>query len=41
VAAGTYAGRVVLPRTGTWAVSVSLRTSRFDNPVTEVDVQVR
>lgn len=41
VASGTYAGQVVLPRPGTWTVQVSVRRTRFDNPVAAVQVQVR
>jgi copper transport protein len=31
--AGTYTAEVVLPAPGEWRVQVSLRVSRFDNPV--------
>jgi copper transport protein len=31
--AGTYTAEVVLPAPGTWRLQVSLRTSRFENPV--------
>lgn len=33
VAAGTYRADVVIPTTGSWQVQVSLRLSKFDNPV--------
>ena len=33
VGAGTYAARVVIPAAGEWLVQVSLRATRFDNPV--------
>jgi hypothetical protein len=32
---------VVLPAGGTWRLSVSVRTSEFDNPVVDVQVPVR
>ena len=32
--AGTYSAQVLLPEAGTWEVQVSVRQSRFDNPVT-------
>ena len=41
IAAGTYRGEVVLPRAGEWEVQVSIRLSRFDNPVTTVRLTVR
>lgn len=41
VGAGTYRGEVVVPRPGTWEVQVSLRLSRFENPVTTVRLSVR
>lgn len=31
--AGTYTAQVVLPSPGTWRLQVSLRTSKFENPV--------
>ena len=34
VGAGTYRGEVVVPRAGEWEVQVSIRLSRFENPVT-------
>jgi copper transport protein len=37
---GTYRGRVVIPRDGIWQVQVSVRLSRFDNPVAKVDFEV-
>lgn len=37
---GTYVGRVVIPRDGIWQVQVSLRLSKFDNPVASVDFEV-
>jgi copper transport protein len=37
---GTYQGRVVLPSDGIWQVRVSLRLSRFDNPVASVEFKV-
>jgi len=40
VGAGTYAARVVLPAPGQWRVQVSLRTSRFDNPVVTLEFDV-
>ena len=36
VASGTYRGEVVVPRAGEWEVQVSIRLSRFENPVTTV-----
>jgi copper transport protein len=41
IAAGTYRGTVVVPRPGEWEVQVSIRLSRFDNPVTTVRLTVR
>lgn len=41
IAAGTYRGEVVVPRAGDWEVQVSIRLSRFDNPVTTVRLKVR
>ena len=41
VGAGTYQGQVVVPRPGEWEVQVSIRLSRFDNPVTTVRLTVR
>ena len=41
IGAGTYRGEVVVPRPGTWEVQVSIRLSRFDNPVTTVRLSVR
>jgi copper transport protein len=38
--AGTYRGEVVVPRPGEWEVQVSIRLSRFENPVTTVRLQV-
>ncbi len=40
VALGSYRGTVTLPRDGTWRVQISLRLSRFDNPVSSVEFQV-
>jgi copper transport protein len=40
VGAGTYRGEVVVPRAGEWEVQVSLRLSRFENPVTTVRLSV-
>ncbi len=40
VGAGTYRGEIVVPRPGEWEVQVSIRLSRFDNPVTTVRVSV-
>lgn len=40
VGAGTYRGEVVVPRPGEWEVQVSIRLSRFDNPVTTVRLSV-
>lgn len=40
VGAGRYTGTVVLPDSGTWHVSVSLRVTRFDNPVATLDLDV-
>ena len=40
VGAGTYRGEVVVPRPGTWEVQVSIRLSRFENPVTTVRLAV-
>jgi copper transport protein len=37
---GTYQGRVVIPSDGIWQVQVSLRLSKFDNPVASVDFEV-
>lgn len=33
VGAGTYAARVVIPAAGEWRVQVSLKATKFDNPV--------
>ncbi|SEC64381.1 copper transport protein [Nocardioides exalbidus] len=41
IAAGTYRGRVVIPRAGEWEVQVSIPLSRFENPVTTVRLSVR
>ena len=41
IGAGTYRGRVVLPRAGAWEAQVSIRMSRFENPVTTVRLVVR
>ena len=41
IGAGTYRGEVVVPRPGEWEVQVSIRLSRFENPVTTVRVTVR
>ncbi|PKH43413.1 copper transport protein [Nocardioides alpinus] len=38
--AGTYRGEVVVPRPGEWDVQVSIRLSRFENPVTTVRLTV-
>ena len=40
IGAGTYRGEVVVPRPGEWEVQVSIRLSRFENPVTTVRVNV-
>ncbi len=40
VGAGTYRGEVVVPRPGAWEVQVSIRLSRFENPVTTVTLVV-
>ena len=40
VGAGTYRGEVVVPRPGAWEVQVSIRLSRFENPVTTVTLTV-
>lgn len=40
VGAGTFRGEVVVPRAGEWEVQVSIRLSRFDNPVTTVRLTV-
>ncbi len=40
VGAGTYRGEVVVPRPGVWEVQVSIRLSRFENPVTTVRLHV-
>ncbi|NYE37437.1 copper transport protein [Nocardioides cavernae] len=40
IAAGTYRGKVVVPRPGEWEVQVSIALSRFENPVTTVRLQV-
>ena len=41
VDAGTWRAYVLLPRAGVWEVQVSLRESRFENPVTTVRFDVR
>ena len=41
VGAGTYRGEVVVPRPGEWEVQVSIRLSRFENPVTTVTLTVQ
>ena len=38
--AGTYSAQVVLPSPGTWRLQVSLRTSKFDNPVAILEFTV-
>jgi copper transport protein len=38
--AGTYRAVVLLPRPGRWEVQVSLRVSRFENPVTTLTFDV-
>jgi copper transport protein len=38
--AGTYTGTVVLPAPGTWRMQVSLRVSKFANPVAELEFVV-
>jgi copper transport protein len=40
-AAGTYSAEVLLPEAGTWEVQVSVRQSRFENPVTTEEFEVR
>lgn len=40
IGAGTYRGEVVVPRAGQWEVQVSIRLSRFENPVTTVRLSV-
>ena len=37
---GTFRGRIVIPREGTWQVQVSLRLSKFDNPVARLEFHV-
>ena len=37
---GTFQGRIVIPRDGTWQVQVSLRLSKFDNPVARMEFHV-
>lgn len=37
---GTFQGRIVIPREGTWQVQVSLRLSKFDNPVARLEFHV-
>jgi copper transport protein len=39
--AGTYSAHVLLPEAGTWEVQVSVRQSKFDNPVTTEEFEVR
>ena len=39
-ASGTYRGVVVLPSPGSWRIQVSLRLSEFENPVTELVLDV-
>ena len=39
-AAGTWSGEVVLPRPGRWEVQVALRLSRFESPVTTLQLDV-
>ena len=41
IGAGTYRGKVVIPRAGEWEVQVSIPLSRFENPVTTVRLSVR
>ena len=41
IAAGTYRGQVVVPRSGEWEVQVGIALGRFDNPVTTVRLTVR
>ncbi len=41
IGAGTFRGEVVVPRPGEWEVQVSIRLSRFENPVTTVRLTVR
>lgn len=38
--AGMYEGSLVLPRPGDWTVRVSLRLSRFENPVVDLTISV-
>lgn len=40
VGPGSFQGRVVIPRDGIWEVQVSLRLSRFENPVASVEFHV-
>jgi copper transport protein len=37
---GSFRGRIVIPREGTWQVQVSLRLSKFDNPVARMEFHV-
>ena len=40
-AAGTYLAEVVFPSAGMWEVQVSVRETKFDNPVTTLSVYIR
>ena len=40
VAPGTYSAEVVFPSPGTWTLQVSLRISKFENPVTSFDFAI-
>ncbi len=40
-AAGTFRGEVVLPTAGEWTLQVSVRTSRFENPVGQLTFTLR
>ncbi|OLT52616.1 DUF1775 domain-containing protein [Cellulosimicrobium sp. CUA-896] len=37
---GTYEATLDLPMPGAWTVSVSVRTSKYDNPIVEIPVEV-
>ena len=38
---GTYRGKVILPKAGSWTASVTVRTGRFDSHVVPVRVTIR
>ncbi|HEX4191295.1 MAG TPA: copper resistance protein CopC [Marmoricola sp.] len=41
VDSGTYTADVLIPKAGTWTLSVSVKVTQFDNPVVSIKVPVR